>query len=514
MKVVVIGSGVAGLLAAVKAARDHDVTLITKDVLAESNTHYAQGGIAAVTSTEDSVAEHVSDTLYAGAGLCWPPAVQALCEHGPESMNELVRFGVEFDLAEAQNAASQYALGMEGAHSHARILHVGGDATGAGISRALVQTLKRSNAKILEHTLATELVLDNGRVAGLQVLSSEGLEVLEAQVVVLASGGAGQLFRHTTNPSVTTGDGVALALRAGAVLADLEFYQFHPTALAVPGSFLISEAVRGEGAVLLNNRGERFMQKLHPMAELAPRDVVARAIQQEMLAQGGAPVMLDATGLGAEFLNKRFPSITTACRNYGLNLTKQPIPVTPAAHYWMGGVATDALGRTSIPGLFAIGEVACNGSHGANRLASNSLLESVVFADRAAEILSQPWPEPFEFQRFRDQPPLAEISVDLAYDSAAPVVDRVELQTLMWDNVGLARDAAGLSAASKTFQGWRAQTRSMRLFTDFEDANLLALAKAVTASALARTESRGAHYRLDYQATNPDFARPITVRKA
>lgn len=514
MKVIVVGSGIAGLYTAVKAATQHEVTLITKDVLGESNTHYAQGGIAAVTATDDTVAEHVADTIYAGAGLCWEPAVQALCEQGPHSLNELIRFGVEFDRAEQVAQGSEFALGLEAAHSHARILHVGGDATGAGISNALVQTLKRSNARVLEHTLVTDLLVDGGRVVGVSVFSSEGLESLEADVVVLASGGAGQLYRHTTNPAVTTGDGVALALRAGAVLADLEFYQFHPTALAVPGSFLISEAVRGEGAVLINNRGERFMQKLHPMAELAPRDVVARAIQREMLSQGGEPVMLDATSLGADFLSQRFPGISAACRSYGLNLAKQPIPVTPAAHYWMGGIATDVFGRSSIPGLFAVGEVACNGSHGANRLASNSLLESLVFADRASSVLDQPWPAAFGFARFDDQPPMRELEVDLGYTSDAPVVDRVELQTQMWDNVGLARDDMGLRTARNAFRAWRPQKRSLRLFTDYEDANLLDLAKVVTAAALARTESRGAHFRLDHTETNPNFARPITVRKA
>ncbi|MFM7030653.1 MAG: L-aspartate oxidase, partial [Micrococcales bacterium] len=291
---------------------------------------------------------------------------------------------------------------------------------------------------------------------------------------------------------------------------------FHPTCLYHPlaKSFLISEAVRGEGAVLVNNRGERFMQRIHPMAELAPRDVVARSIQQEMLAQGGEPVLLDATGLGEDFLNRRFPGISAACKTYGLNLAKQPIPVTPAAHYWMGGVATDLNGRSSIPGLFAIGEVACNGSHGANRLASNSLLESLVFADRASEALDQPWPEDFEFARFRDQLPLENLTVDLSYDASAAVVDRVELQTQMWDDVGLARNERGLRGALHQLAGWRPQKRSLRLFTDYEDANLLDLARAVTESALARTESRGAHYRLDFPDTRPDFARPIAVRKA
>ena len=517
MRVVVVGSGIAGLYAAVKASAKHDVTLITKDVLGESNTHYAQGGIAAVTASDDTVAEHVADTMYAGAGLCWQPAVEALCKQGPESLNELIRFGVEFDRAakaDAEARGTDYALGLEAAHSHARILHVGGDATGAGISKALVETLRRSKATVLEHTLVTDLVLENDRVAGVSVFSSDGLASIDADIVVLASGGAGQLYRHTTNPAVTTGDGAALALRAGAVLADLEFYQFHPTALAVPGSFLISEAVRGEGAVLINNRGERFMTRIHKMAELAPRDVVARSIQQEMLSQGGEPVMLDATALGEDFLRQRFPGITAACKTYGLNLAKQPIPVTPAAHYWMGGVATDLHGRTSVEGLFAIGEVACNGSHGANRLASNSLLESLVFADRSADVLDQPWPADFEFARFKNQPPLQTLDVDLSYDSTAPVVDRVELQTQMWDGVGLAREDLGLRGALEQFIGWRPQKRSLRLFTDYEDANLLDLAKAVTEAALARTESRGAHYRLDYPDTRPDFARPIAVRKA
>jgi L-aspartate oxidase len=507
--VIVVGSGVAGLVTAVKTSARHQVTLITKDVLAESNTHYAQGGIAAVTSTEDSIAEHVRDTVFAGAGLCWEPAVQALCTDGPNSLNELIRFGVDFD-----RDRGQFALGLEGAHSRARILHVGGDATGAGISRALVETLRRSNVDVLEHTLVTDLLLENGKVAGVKTFSSDGAHELLADAVVLASGGAGQLYRHTTNPRVTTGDGVALALRAGAVLADVEFYQFHPTALAVPGSFLISEAVRGEGAVLVNNAGERFMTAVHPMGELAPRDIVARAIQQEMRKQGGDPVMLDATKLGKEFLETRFPSINATCRTYGLNWAKQPIPVTPAAHYWMGGIATDTVGRTSIDGLYAVGEVACNGSHGANRLASNSLLESVVFADRAAEVIGEPWPETFAFARFADQPPVKDITVDLSFSASDQTVDRVELQTQMWDLVGLAREDIGLRQAKHTFSQWRPVALERRLFTDYEDANLLDLARAVTASALARTESRGAHYRLDYPETKPDFARPITIRKA
>ena len=509
MKIVVVGSGVAGLVAAVRASANpaHQITLITKDRLAESNTHYAQGGIAAVTSAQDSVESHISDTLYAGAGLNYEPAVRALCEQGPRSIQELIEFGVNFDRTDGE-----LARGLEAAHSSARVLHMGGDTTGAGISRALVETLRRANVTVLEHTIATELRTDaSGKVSGLQVFDSDGLRDLDAEVVVLASGGAGQLYRHTTNPAVTTGDGVALAFRAGAVLADLEFYQFHPTALAVPGSFLISEAVRGEGAVLINNKGERFMQRLHPKAELAPRDVVARATQQEMLAQGGDPVLLDATALGKDFLAKRFPSINDACKSYGLDWSKRPIPVTPAAHYWMGGIATDLHGRTSVPGLFAIGEVGCSGAHGANRLASNSLLESVVSADRASEVIDSGWPQPFSFARFEEQGVLAELTVDRDATAGAKVVDRIELQTLMWDEVGLARDDAGLRLALRQLSQWRPAAVNNRLFSDWEDANLWLLARATATAALARTESRGAHYRLDYREANPDFARPIAL---
>ena len=518
-KVVVVGSGVAGLVAAVEASRNFEVVLVTKSVLAESNTHYAQGGIAAVTSSADTIAEHIADTLAAGADYCYEPAVRVLCQDGPERINDLVRFGVEFD---RNPEGTDWALGLEAAHSHARILHAGGDTTGRDISNALVRAVRAVAADVHEHTFVSDFVLgDAGQIVGIELIDASGKHVVECDAVILASGGAGQLYRHTTNPSVTTGDGLAAAFRAGAELVDLEFYQFHPTALAVPGSFLISEAVRGEGAVLINNRGERFMQKLHPLAELAPRDVVARGIQAEMLAQGGQPALLDATALGGEFLAKRFPSITAATRSYGLDWGKNPIPVTPAAHYWMGGVATDVWGRTSIPGLFAVGEVACTGAHGANRLASNSLLESVVFSHRAVSVLGETWPTETSSVRFAEQGILAEIEIGdpsartVTQAAGSKVVDRVELQTLMWDNVGLARTEAQLLETREVLGNWRPAAEENRLFTDWEDANLLVLATAVTEAALARTESRGGHYRLDYPQANPAMAHPITiVRKA
>ncbi len=516
-RVVVIGSGIAGLIAAVEASRNHSVVLITKSNLAESNTHYAQGGIAAVVSDDDTVAEHIADTLVAGAGLCWPEAVEVLCTEGPGRINDLVRFGVDFD-----RQGGQFARGLEAAHSHARVLHAGGDATGAGISNALVAAVRATNTEIHEHTFLVDIATEKGtdgltRVAGVHVFDSAGTHFIAADTVILASGGAGQLFRHTTNPAVTTGDGVAAALRAGAVLSDVEFYQFHPTALAVPGSFLISEAVRGEGAVLINAAGERFMQKLHPLAELAPRDIVARGIQAQMMAQGGQPVLLDATALGADFLAERFPSITAACRSYGLNWATAPIPVTPAAHYWMGGVATDSWGRTSIPGLYAVGEVASTGAHGANRLASNSLLESIVFAHRAVSNLGQPWPSDAPSARWGSKGPLLELEFAdfpaATTPSSTQVVDRVELQTMMWDKVGLARTRTELESTLEQIHRWRPADPAHRLFPDWEDANLLLLAQALTQSALARHESRGAHYRLDYPDANPAFARPVTIAR-
>lgn len=492
MNVIVVGSGIAGLVAAIELSRAHTVTLITKSRLAESNTRYAQGGIAAVMTPEDSVAEHVRDTLRAGAGLCFPEAVEILCAEGPARVRDLIALGVAFD---QKNGV--LAQGLEAAHSRARILHAGGDATGYAIEMALVEAVQAAAVHVLEHTFAADVRLSGGRVTGLAVLDSQGkAHTLPAEVVILASGGAGHLYPYTTNPAVATGDGVALALRAGAVVADLEFYQFHPTALSATGGFLISEAVRGDGAVLRAADGSRFMQALHPDGELAPRDVVARGIADQMARQGGQPVLLDATALGADFLARRFPTINAACQRAGLDWSREPIPVAPAAHYWMGGVHTDTWGRSSVPGLFAVGEVANTGVHGANRLASNSLLESVVFAWRAAHLLLRRGEAALEKWTVENDRLSSPLTVPLeAKRVPQELPSRSLLQQLMWDAVGISRNATSLAAALSQLCRWQVSGNSVH---DRETANLLLLAKAIATAALAREESRGAHFRSDF----------------
>ena len=501
--IIVIGSGIAGLIAALEISREHEVTLVTKSELSESNTRWAQGGIAAAMFPDDSVAEHVADTLRAGAGLCDAAAVEILCSEGPARIRDLIRLGVTFDQRDGD-----LARGLEAAHSRARVLHAGGDATGLSIETALVRAVRHANIRVLEHTFACDLLLEGEQVTGLEVLDAANSRYeIEADAVILASGGAGQLYLHTTNPSVATGDGVAMALRAGAQLADMEFYQFHPTALATPDTFLISEAVRGDGAILLDAHGRRFMQSVHPDAELAPRDVVARGIARQMALQDGQPVLLDATAMGAEFLATRFPTIDAACRARGFDWSAQPVPVTPAAHYWMGGVRTDIWGRTSIPGLFAVGEVACTGVHGANRLASNSLLESLVFAWRCAALVVSG--EAFEKTPFAWQQ--EEYLIDQDTAAATMPVDRRELQTLMWNAAGIERTAEALQSAANQLSHWRPDGDTVEAL---ETANLLSLARVLVAGALARKESRGAHFREDYPETSATFQHSLLFAKA
>ncbi|MFJ6652012.1 L-aspartate oxidase [Microbacterium sp. NPDC091313] len=509
--VVVVGSGIAGLTAALHACEAGcAVTVVTKGRLAHSNTRYAQGGVAAVTSPEDRVEDHVRDTLAAAAGLADERAVRVLAEEGPERIDELISRGVAFD----RDAHGELRRGREAAHSTSRVLHAGGDATGAEIERALVAALLDAGTDVIEGAFLRDLVLREGRVIGVDLLVGGVAEQRRADAVVLATGGAGQLYAHTTNPDVATGDGIAAALRAGAAVADLEFVQFHPTVLTHDGgAFLVSEAVRGDGATLIDDAGRRFAFDAHPDGELAPRDVVARAIARRM-AEQGHPVRLDATALGADFLASRFPTIDAMTRAAGWDWSREPVPVSPAAHYLMGGVATDLRGRTSIPGLYAVGEVARTGVHGANRLASNSLLEGAVFGARAGDAIagdaaSGIWPVPRtgDFAEAggsgEDRPVPARTPVSGSADAAAPSspasppFSRAALQQLMWDDAGLERTAAGLAHAALTLATWQADPPTRGTVRAEEDANLLLVAHAVVAAALARTKSVGAHFRAD-----------------
>jgi len=506
--VVVIGGGIAGITAALHAASTGcEVTLVTKASLGASATAHAQGGIAAVTDPADRFADHVHDTVTAGAAANDLGAVRTLVGDAPARIDELVAAGVAFD----RNADGSYVQGLEAAHSFPRILHAGGDATGREIERALVGRLRSSEVRVLEHAFLVDLIIEHERVTGVELFIAGSPALLPADAVVLATGGAGQLFAHTTNPSVATGDGIAAALRAGAAVTDLEFVQFHPTVLAAGRPFLVSEAVRGEGAVLLDERGHRFAFDAHPDGELAPRDVVARAVARAMARQGGRPVLLDATSVGdAAFLARRFPTIDAAVRERGLDWAREPIPVTPAAHYLMGGVRTDLFGRTNIAGLYAVGECARTGVHGANRLASNSLLEGAVFGARtgdaiAADAASTAWPAAF--------PPAAAAASD-PLAGAAPFT-RTALQELMWSDAGLVRDAAGLAHAAGTLAAWRAQPRTPHTPGEHEDENLLQLAVAVVAAASTRLSSLGAHFRSDDPTfgTHQNSARTAPTRR-
>lgn len=502
MHVVVIGSGLAGLSVALSLPTNIRVTVVSKGTLGEGNSAWAQGGIAAALGADDSAQLHARDTLDAGVGLCDVKAVRHMTEHGPDAINALQNWGVHFDGPTAEKPT----LAREAAHSVNRIVHVGGDATGAGVMTALATRVRERMARdgsgaapfvLREQTAVSRLRMSGGRVVGVDAVNRDGQrEVFHTDAVVLATGGAGQLFAHTSNPMGATADGIALAADAGAQLADLEFVQFHPTTLAGAGGFLISEAVRGEGAVLLTEDGHRFMPSRHPLAELAPRDVVASTIAEVMAQQDGRPVLLDASGLGATRLAQRFPTIDAATRAAGFNWSSLPIPVTPAAHYLMGGVVTDRFGRSTVPGLWAVGEVARTGVHGANRLASNSLLEAVVFARSAAVDIAS-----------RTQPsvPTADEAVQNPIPTnipSSPSLTRLELQQIMWRHAGLHRDGAGLALAE---QRLRVATLVHRENADpvevLEDRALHTTALAVVRAAAAREHSIGSHRRSDEAPT-------------
>ena len=518
---IVIGSGIAGLYAAHYARQYGSVLILTKGRLSQSNTRYAQGGVAAAVAAEDSPALHWQDTMVAGAGLCDPGAVMILVSEGPACVRELMTLGVHFDTLHGE-----ITLAKEGAHSVPRVLHARGDATGAEIEGALSRHTRRSAVTIREGHLATKLLVQGGRSVGVEALDERAgaFRAFRSRNVILCSGGAGQLFAYTTNPGIATGDGVALAFAAGAGIADLEFFQFHPTALRTAGapSFLISEAVRGAGAHLRNSRGERFMPRYHARAELAPRDVVARAAAREMARTRGGDlvedncVYLDLRHLDAAETRTHFPTIHARCQKYGIDITRDLIPVAPAAHYMTGGVRTDARGRTAVPGLYACGEVACTGVHGANRLASNSLLEALVFARRIV-LDSQGLPLS-EYAPPREQEPALAADTRLSLPLPPPAAGRKRaggampaLKRLMWHNAGIARDERRLAAAEEQLRDWLARAPAGATRRRHEYRSALALGLLLTVAARARTESRGAHFREDFPESGDAWRHRVVI---
>src|SRR5436190_6352075 len=479
----VVGSGVAGLHTAWRASQHGEVLLLTKRSLFDSATAYAQGGIAAALGAGDSPKLHRQDTLAAGAALCDAAAVQVLVEEGPARVKELQTAGAEFDL----DPKGQLLLGREAAHSTNRIVHAHGDQTGAEVARTLIERVRSSSRiKVLEAARVLDLIVHEGECFGvLASVAGVATEII-ADATVLATGGCGQVYRYTTNPVVATGDGFAIAHRAGVTLADMEFVQFHPTALDTPENplALISEAVRGEGATLVNERGVRFMKKIHRLAELAPRDVVARAIVRQQRA--GHRVFLDARKLAPTFA-RRFPGILALCKARGIDPRRDLIPVTPAAHYMMGGIVTDLCGRSRLDRLYAVGEVSRTGVHGANRLASNSLLEGLVFAERAARDIVQA-------KALRSLPRVARWSVPVLKDRGAAQVAADTTRDVMWRGAGVIRTAAGLRGAREALEDIE-----RRLPTGAtEEENLVQTARLIVEGAIRRKESRGGHYRSDY----------------
>ncbi len=520
--ILVIGSGVAGLFFALKARELGNILVVSKRQLWESSSYYAQGGVASVVSQKDSFENHIRDTLEAGAGLCKPEIVEMVVKSGPERIQELIKLGVHFSM----RRENEFDLAREGGHSQRRILHFQ-DITGKEIETVLLKNCqKHSQIKFLEWHQAVDLItsqklgLDGeNRVLGAYVLDLKTGEVktISARAVVLASGGAGKVYLYTSNPDVATGDGVAMSWRAGAKIANMEFFQFHPTCLYHPRakSFLISEAVRGEGAVLRKINGERFMPRYHPMAELAPRDIVARAIDQEMKSSGDDYVLLDLRPLKPRYFKKRFPNIYQKLKELGFNPSKEPIPVVPAAHYMCGGILTDQNGATNIAGLYAIGENACTGLHGANRLASNSLLEALVFAHRASRALEK------ELGKVQPEVSIPHWKTGKAVSSDESVVvshNWDEIRRTMWNYVGIVRTDKRLARAERRLK--LIQEEIHQYYWDFlitgdliELRNIALVAELIIKSALYRKESRGLHYNQDYPETKPEWQKDTILQK-
>ena len=514
----VIGSGIAGLYASILASKKGKVALITKSTLSESNSFWAQGGIAAAVAPEDSPLFHLEDTVGAGRGLCNEQAVEVLVREGRDRVMDLINLGTEFDKGE-----HGLDLGLEGGHRKRRVLHAGGSSTGRKMVEALTKCVKESsNILVYEDTYVTELLSDGKRCFGALAFEkkSQVWRLLFAKSTILASGGASAIYLRTTNPPTATGDGIAAAYRAGAEIVDMEFVQFHPTALYTEGreSPLISEAVRGEGAYLLNHWGKRFMTEWHELAELAPRDVVSRAIFLQMKKSGKDHVFLSLSHLNPDFIKKRFPNIYEGCLKYRIDITKDPIPVAPAAHYTIGGVKTGLRGETNIEGLFACGEVACAGVHGANRLASNSLLECLVFAKRAAEAAAE---NDFSEDSLHHIPidmvgAVHELPLHERFEEKETNVVRIKerLAQIMSENVGIVRDAGGLSRAlseiGELLKFYKGKTENPE---GFELSNMLEVAYLITQAALMRTETRGAHIREDFPEEDPAWVVHIIQKK-
>ncbi|HMK44874.1 MAG TPA: L-aspartate oxidase [Dissulfurispiraceae bacterium] len=503
----VIGSGVAGLRAAIELSHYGKVIIATKDIPTESSTEYAQGGVAVALSDEDRVGIHFEDTINAGDGLCREDAVRVLVEEGPQRILELIEWGAAFD-----KDGSKLVFSMEAAHSRKRILHAHGDSTGKELERVLItKVMSLKQVERLPFSMALDLIIEDGVCRGAYILREGNVYSLYAKAVVLSTGGAGQVFSRTTNPPVATGDGIAIAFRAGAVLEDMEFIQFHPTALFAPGApqFLLSEAMRGEGAILRDSGQIPFMKEYHRMAELAPRDVVSRAIISRMVHTKSSHVFLDLTHLKGDFIKRRFPRIYSTCLRYDIDITKDPIPVSPAAHYIMGGVKTDLDGATSIRNLYAAGEVACTGVHGANRLASNSLLEGLVYGYRAGVRAARHAEEAFTLKRLG-------VPLRTCAEPDYQCLDeiRTTIRRSMWENVGIIRCAKSLQSAAGDQKAW-ADIREQHFMSrrGLELKNILTTAFLITSAAQARTGSVGAHYRSDFTERGDFGSRHIALRK-